>query len=419
MTHDEVAIVGAGIGGLTLALMLDEAGLSCTVYESAPEIRPLGVGINILPHASRELCGLGLEPALARVGIQTRESVFFNRFGQRIYTEPLGRAAGYPWPQFSIHRGDLQQVLLDAVRARLGPDRVVLGHRCVHVDQDDAGATVRFADAGTGAGLPSRRAAVAIGCDGLHSAVRKQLHPEDGDPLYSGINMWRGVTRWTPILSGASMIRAGWFTHGKLVIYPIRDRVDDEGRQLVNWVVEIETPKHLARDWNRRGSLDDFAGTFADWHFDWLDVPAFLAATDGVYEFPMVDQDPLPWWTQGRITLLGDAAHPMVARGSNGAGQAILDARALTTHLAGAGDPGAALAAYEAERLRATSEVVRMNRANPPDAILREVYERTGDRPFDRIDEVISQDEMGALLDRYRRVAGYDRASVGGSVTPP
>ena len=408
----DVAIIGAGIGGLTLALMLHEAGIACSVYEAAPQIRPLGLGINILPHASKELCRLGLEPDLARVGVQTKEAVFFNRFGQRIYTEPLGRAAGYPWPQFSIHRGDLQQVLLRAVEERVGADRVMLGHACVGVDQDDSAAIVRFADAAAGTPLPPRRSRVAVACDGLHSAVRRQLHPEEGAPLYSGFNMWRGVTVWPPILSGASMIRAGWLTHGKMVIYPVRDNVDGLGRQLVNWLVEMETRRHQTRDWNRAGVLDDFFHAIEAWRFDWLDVPAFVKAADAIFEFPMVDQDPLSWWTRGRVTLLGDAAHPMVPRGANGAGQAILDARALTTHLAAGGDPVAALQAYEAERLPATSEVVRMNRTNPPDAIMREVFLRTGDTPFDRIEDVISREEIVALLDRYKKVAGYDLASV-------
>jgi 2-polyprenyl-6-methoxyphenol hydroxylase-like FAD-dependent oxidoreductase len=254
--------------------------------------------------------------------------------------------------------------------------------------------------------MPSQRADAVIACDGLHSAVRKELHPHEGAPLYSGVNMWRGVTRWPPILTGASMIRAGWLARGKMVIYPIREHVDGDGRQLVNWVAELETPKHLARDWNRRGDIDDFIDAFADWHFDWLDVPAFIRASDAILEFPMVDQDPLPFWTQGRITLLGDAAHPMYPRGSNGAGQAILDARALADALAAHDDPRAALAAYEAQRLPVTAEIVLANRTNPPDAILREVVERTGDRPFGRIEDVIGADELARMSDRYKRVTG-------------
>ena len=410
--HLNVIIVGGGIGGFTLALCLNQAGIACRIYESAPEFRPLGVGINVLPHASRELARLGLEAALTRAAVLTREAVFFNRFGQLIYCEPLGREAGYADPQYSIHRGELQRVLMDAAIERLGTQDVHTGWRCVGVDQDEKGAVAHFVDTERGVARSSQRGDVVVACDGLHSAVRKALHPLEGAPRYSGVNMWRGTTRWPAILTGASMIRAGWLATGKMVIYPIRDAVDGAGRQLVNWVAEVETARHDERDWSRRGRLEDFIGAFADWHFDWLDVPAFLRAADAILEFPMVDQDPLPWWSERRITLLGDAAHPMYPRGSNGAGQAILDARSLADALVAEADPVAALAAYEAKRLPFTAEVVRMNRSNPPDAILREVYERTGDRPFARIEDVISAADLAAMSERYKRVAGADRASL-------
>jgi 2-polyprenyl-6-methoxyphenol hydroxylase-like FAD-dependent oxidoreductase len=225
--------------------------------------------------------------------------------------------------------------------------------------------------------------------------------------------MWRGVTRWKPFLSGASMVRAGWLATGKMVIYPIRNAIDAEGRQLVNWVAEIETPHYKKRDWNRPGNLDDFIAAVAEWRFDWLDVPAFLRAADIVLEFPMVDQDPLPRWSFGRVTLLGDAAHPMVPRGSNGAGQAILDARALADALASDTDPVRALQAYEAGRREVTSNIVLTNRKNPPDAILREVFLRTGDRPFARIEDVIAHDELVALSDGYKRISGSNREALG------
>jgi len=407
----EVVIVGGGIGGLALALSLEKAGVPSRVFESSPEIRPIGVGINILPHATKELVRLGLDEGLARVAVETREAVFFNRFGQLIYREPLGRSAGYEWPQFSVHRGDLQMVLLDAVRRRLGGDRVLAGWKCIGFEQDAQGATALFRSTATGEELPPQRGSVLVACAGIHSVIRKQLHPQEGEPLYSGVNMWRGVTRWPPFLSGASMVRAGWLKCGKMVIYPIRERIDAEGRQLVNWVAEIETPRHEQRDWSRRGRLEDFLGAFESWHFDWLDVPAFIRAADQVLEFPMVDQEPLPFWTRGRVTLLGDAAHPMVPRGSNGAGQAILDARALADALSDS-TPEEALQAYEAKRREATANVVRMNRKNPPDAILREVFVRTGDRPFERIEDVIGLDELKAISDGYKRVAGYDRESL-------
>jgi 2-polyprenyl-6-methoxyphenol hydroxylase-like FAD-dependent oxidoreductase len=406
-SENGIIIIGAGIGGLTLGLALHQAGMRCRIYESAPDIRAVGVGVNLLPHATKILAGLGLEDPLRRVAITTAESIFFNRFGQLIYREPVGRFAGYPHPQFSIHRGDLQAVLLEAFVERAGSDSVLKGWHAVAVDQDSRGTVVRFRDA-DGA-RTEQRGSMVVACDGINSAVRRQLYPGEGPPRYSGVNMWRGVTRWKPILTGGSMIRAGWLATGKMVVYPIRDRIDAEGRQLVNWVAELETPHYLSRDWNRRGRIEDFIDAFQDWHFDWLDVPEFIRAADMVLEFPMVDQDPLPRWSFDRVTLLGDAAHPMLPRGSNGAGQAIIDAAVLTECLRRETDPALAFKAYEDQRLAATAKVVRTNRENPPDAILREVYLRTGDKPFKDIDSVIRPDELAAMSDGYKAVTGQQR----------
>jgi 2-polyprenyl-6-methoxyphenol hydroxylase-like FAD-dependent oxidoreductase len=404
----DVLIVGAGIGGLTAALEFARKGIACRVLESAPEIKAVGVGINILPHATRVLADHDLVPALGAVAIETAEAAFFNRFGQLIYREPLGKRAGYSLPQFSIHRGDLQKILLDAVKAKLGADRLHLGWHLASFEQDEAGVTLKFANG------ESRSGSALIACEGIHSVVRRQLYPKEGEPRYSGINMWRGVTRWKPVLGGATMTRAGWLKIGKLVHYPIRDSIDAEGRQLVNWLWEIETPDYKRWDWNRPARVEDFIAGAESWRFDWLDVPAFLRAADVVLEYPMVDKDPLPAWSFGRATLLGDAAHPMYPRGSNGAGQAILDARELATCLAGEKDVAKALKNYEAKRLTPTANVVLENRRSPPDAILREVYERSGNQPFKDIDSVISQRELKALSDRYKQVAGYDQRSLQG-----
>ena len=409
---DDVLIIGAGIGGLTLGLMAHRRGIPVRIFEAAPEIRPIGVGISILPHASKELTELGLQAELERVAVVAKESCFFNRFGQFVYKEPVGTYAGYPWPQFQIHRGDLQQVLYEAFIAEAGADRVVTGHRCVRIEQDEQGATATFAAGGPEGREARVTGAAIVGADGIHSFVRRELHPNDGGPIYSGVNMWRGVTRWKPYLTGQSYMRAGWLTHGKMVIYPIRNNIDGEGRQLINWVAEVETPDHERQDWNTQGRLEDFIGYFADWHFDFLDVPAMIRAADVILEYPMVDKDPLDRWSFGRITLLGDAAHPMYPRGSNGAGQAILDARALADSLAADKDTEAALKAYEDLRLAATAEVVRTNRTTPPDAILREVYLRSGDKPFDRIEDVIDPAELAAITNRYKKIAGYDRQSL-------
>lgn len=403
---DPVLVIGGGIGGLTLALSLHQAGIACRVFEAAPEVKPLGVGINLLPHGTRELTELGLQEALARVAVKTSELAFYNRFGQFIYSEPRGLRAGYEWPQFSIHRGDLHLVLLEAARARLGAEAVVLGAKCAGIEQDAGGVTVRFENGATARGR------CAIGCDGIHSTVRRQLFPGEGGPNYQGINMWRGVTRMKPFLTGASMAVAGWLEAGKMVIYPIRNDLDGQGRQLINWVAEIQSPRNVMQDWSLSGKLEDFYPAFENWRFDWLDVAQLIRDADTILEYPMVDRDPLPWWTQGRVTLLGDAAHPMYPRGSNGAGQAILDARTLAGCLKREPGVAGALKAYEALRLKATGDLVLMNRSNPPDAILREVWRRSGDKPFARIEDVISAEELADMSAAYKRVAGFDRESL-------
>lgn len=406
MTPPRVTIVGAGIGGLVLALELHAAGIPCRIYERAPELRPLGVGINILPHATEVLAELDVLDRLEQIAIETREAVFYNRFGQRIYAEPTGRYAGYSYPQLSIHRGELQLELARTVTERLGQDAIILDHECQGVHQDDHGVTALFRDPATGASLAGITSQVVVGCDGVHSAIRRQFHPTETTPRYSGVLMWRGTTVAPPFLTGASMVRAGWLSTGKLVIYPIRDNVDADGNQLINWVAELERPYDGDRDWTRPGELNDFLPAFADWHFDWLDVPQLLMSYDTILEYPMVDQDPLERWTYGCTTLLGDAAHPMVPRGSNGAGQAILDARRLRLALAEHRDPRDALSDYERERRPKTTTVVLTNRVAPPDAILREVWRRTGDRPFDELESVIGASELAAISQRYKEITG-------------
>lgn len=402
----EVLIVGAGAGGLILALSLKEIGIQCRVYDAVPALSAVGVGINLLPHAVRELDELDLVPALDEVGIRTKDASYFNRFGQHIYTEPAGEAAGYPWPQFSLHRGDMQMVFLKAVRERLGEDSVVTGHRLTHVDLGDEVVTAHFIGP-NGEELPSVRASVLIGADGIKSALRKQFYPDEGDPIYSGLTIWRGATPMPPFLSGANTARIGWMNVGKLMVYPIRDNVDGQGSQLMNFVATLERPRPDSYDWNAKGRLEDFFPVYKDWHFDFLDVPTMLQKTDPILIYPMVDRDPLPTWTFGRATLLGDAAHPMYPRGSNGAGQAILDARFLAGCFKRHGVTDEALREYDVNRVEATGKVVRMNRADPPDAILREVHERSGDKPFERLSDIISDDELQAISERYKTVAGF------------
>ena len=404
--HD-VVIIGAGIGGLTFALALEQVGIRARLYEAAPELLPLGVGLNLLPHAVRVLSSLGLEERLVAAGIPTQEYVFYTRAGQLVYTEPRGLHAGYDWPQVSIHRGDLHAVLLAAVTERLGPDAIRLNHKCVEVEQDDSQVIARFEDGG------EARGSVLIACDGVHSVARALFHPTAAVPRYEGTTQYRGVTRWPRFLTGASMAYLGTNARGKLVVYPIRDDIDGKGTQLINWVIELEeADKHINRDWTRKAKVEDFIAGFENCAFDWLDIPAMLRAADEIYEYPMVDQDPLSFWSRGRISLLGDAAHPMMPRGSNGAAQAIIDAVTLAGLLAGAADASAALKAYEAERLPATSSVVIANRGMSPDAILNVIEERTEGLPFDRIEDVISHDELVDWQERYKAVAGFAASSL-------
>jgi 2-polyprenyl-6-methoxyphenol hydroxylase-like FAD-dependent oxidoreductase len=402
----DVMIVGGGIGGLVLALSLHQIGVNCRVYEGVSELKPLGAGINLLPHAVRELDELGLLPALDAVGIRTKDASYFNHHGQLIYREVAGTAAGYAWPQFSIHRGDLQMLLYKAVLERLGPDSVVTGHKFTLVSQDHDGVTAYFNDH-EGNALPKVRANVMVGCDGVSSTVRKQFYPEEGDPVYSGLTVWRGVTSHKPFLSGADTIRAGWMTVGKLMVYPIRDNIDAEGNQLMNWVATLQRPKPTSYDWNGQAKLEDFFEPYSKWQFEWLDVPAMLQKTERYMVYPMVDRDPVSTWTFGRVTLLGDAAHPMYPRGSNGAGQSILDARYMTGCFKRNGVNADALQDYDKERVAATGKVVLMNRANPPDTVLRVVYERTGGKRFNKIEDVISNTELQEILDNYKAVAGF------------
>ena len=402
----KIAIVGAGIGGLALALGLHQRGLSCDVYETVPEIREIGVGITLLPHAMTELAALGLQAGLEAEGIENLESVFFNRYGQFIYRELRGRHAGYQAPEIGIHRGKLHRALLAAVRQRLGYDHVHLNHRGVGIEQDETGATVAF-QTSSGEPLPSVRADVVVACDGVNSSLRRQFYPDE-QVAFAGINTWRGVTVHKPILTGKSYLRIGSIETGKMVIYPIADNVDGSGNQLVNWVAEIRQEGAPMNDWNRPGDAADFIEIVKDWRFDWLDVPALIRGASQSFEYPMVDKDPVPRWTFGRMTMLGDAAHPMYPRGSNGSAQALIDARTLADQLAQGGDPREALARYEALRLAPTSKVVETNRTMPPDFIIMKADELSGGKPIaGSIDDLISQDALREISDQYKTVAGF------------
>jgi 2-polyprenyl-6-methoxyphenol hydroxylase-like FAD-dependent oxidoreductase len=401
----KVAIIGGGICGLSLALNLKNRGIAASVYERAPEIKPLGVGITLLPHAMREFSALGLGDELLAAGIENTESCFFNRFGQLIYKEPRGKFAGYQYPEVGIHRGTLHLILYKAARKALGPGAILLDHDAASVTQDDAGVTVHFIN------RESVRADVAIACDGINSALRKQFYPDD-KVAFAGINTWRGVTRRKPIFDGRTYMRVGSILTGKIVIYPIVDNIDGDGRQLINWMAEIKRDTFEQNDWNKPGDLKDFFPLYADWRFPWLDVAQMIRDADQILEYPMVDKDPIARWTFGRVALAGDAAHPMYPRGSNGAAQAAIDARTLADLLHGDADPATALKAYEAVRAEPAAKVVRTNREHPPDFINIKVEELVGDKPFDDLDKFITQDELRALSENYKRVAGFALADV-------
>jgi 2-polyprenyl-6-methoxyphenol hydroxylase-like FAD-dependent oxidoreductase len=288
---------------------------------------------------------------------------------------------------------------------------VQLGHRVNRIDQNASRVTLHFDNGHFEHGK------LAIGCDGIHSAVRKQLFPDEGAPRYSGINMWRGAVRWPAFLGGDTMLSSGWFTVGKMVIYPIRPpdpsgTPETGGKPLINWVAELARAEAVRQDWTGRGRLEDMMPAFAGLHFDFLDITGMIEATEEILEYPMVDRDPLDRWSFGRITLLGDAAHPMYPRGSNGAGQAIVDARFLTGRIKALGATPDALIAYEKVRNPATANVVLTNRSNPPDTILREVWDRSGGKPFARIEDIMPTAELAAILDRYRKVSGFDRETL-------
>ena len=401
-----VAIIGGGIGGLALALGLHRRGIACEVFESAAEVREIGVGITLLPHAMRELAELGVQAPLEAQGIENLESVFFNRWGQFIFREPRGRHAGYPLPELGMHRGKLHRVLFDEALARLGPGAIHLDHRCTGTMQDEHGVTISFH------GQAPVRADIAIACDGVNSAVRQQFYP--GEELaFTGINTWRGVSVHKPILTGRSYLRVGSIDTGKMVIYPIVDDVDGQGNQLINWVAEMRQDVRERNDWNKPGRLEDFIGIFEQWKFDWLDVPALIASAQQVFEYPMVDRDPVARWTFGRVTLLGDAAHPMYPRGSNGSAQALIDARVLADGLANSSDAPAALQAYEAKRLAPTAQVVQTNRSVPPDFIIMKADELSHGQPFEgSIDDLVSQEELRRISEDYKNVAGFSLAAM-------
>jgi 2-polyprenyl-6-methoxyphenol hydroxylase-like FAD-dependent oxidoreductase len=398
-------VVGAGVGGLTTALSLQQVGADVEVFEAVEEVRPLGVGINLLPHAVRELGGLGLLEQLRSRSVGPELLLYCTDRGQEIWREPRGLAAGYPYPQLSTHRGWLQKVLHDAFVERLGRDRLHLGHRLVRIDGTGAHPVAVFPQAEV-------EADVVVAADGIHSAARAQFRPAEGPPLWNGSLMWRGIAQVPPVLDGRTMVWAG-HPEQKFVGYPIAEGSDRT--QDFNFIAELRRPgSPLAsrEDWNRRGDPGDFLPPFESWAFPWLDVPAVIRSARETFLFPMVDRDPLDQWTFGRTTLLGDAAHPMYPIGSNGASQAILDARVLAgCFRRHADDVDVALARYESARRPATAAIVRANRGLGPELPMKLVHERAPEG-FTDIGSVISREEIAQVTEEYRRTAGFALAAL-------
>ncbi len=402
-----VLIAGGGIGGMALALTLHQIGLPCIVYEAVPELQPLGVGINLQPNAVREFYDLGLsEQVLDTIGIQAREWALVGRNGRDVYAEPRGLGAGYRWPQYAVHRGALQMLLYRTACERLGPDAVRLGHRVVGYRNGEHGVTAQI-ETRDGRKLQAD-GALLVAADGLHSAVRAQMHPTQPPIHWGGAIMWRGTTPGLPVRSGASFVGVGSLNH-RVVFYPISAPDPATGLATINWIAEITVDNSQGwtqGDWNRRVKLADFAHHFDGWDYGWLDVPAMLRGATEVFEYPMIDRDPVPTWVDGRVALLGDAAHVMYPVGSNGASQAIVDARVLGAALVTQGVGPAALQRYDQQLCASISALVLRNRGAGPFGLLGLVDERCGG-VFDDIEEVVPAVEREAYMARYKAAAGF------------
>lgn len=416
MARNEVLIAGGGIGGLVLALTLHQIGVRCTVLESVRELKPLGVGINLQPNAVRELEDLGIgEAELDAVGIPAREWALVGLNGKDIYAEPRGKLAGYRWHQYAVHRGQFHMLLYRTVLERLGPEAVRLGCRVSGYRKDTDGVTalVERADGGR----EELSGALLVGADGIHSAIRAQMHPDQPPIHWGGTIMWRGTARGVPIRSGSSFVGLGTSRH-RVVLYPI-SHPDADGLADINWIAEQTFDAD--HDWSKSGwfrpvGLSEFAHEFEGFVYDWLDLPALLAGSDAVYENPMIDRDPLPTWADGPVLLIGDAAHPMYPTGSNGASQAIIDARVLGRIMTQQGVNAASLAAFDAELCGPIGAVAMRNRGAGPFGLLNMVDERCGGQ-FDDIDAVIPAEERAAFMLAYQKAAGFAKEQL--NAAPP
>lgn len=404
-----VIIAGAGPGGLTLALLLHQRNIPALVFEAVPELKPLGVGINLLPHSVRVFHNLGLQETLVNTGVETSTLYFCNKFGQEIKSEPRGVRAGYQYPQISIHRGFFQMLLYKEAVSRLGQNAITSGHALESWRDVENGVEVTLrTESGRAVTVEG---SCLIAADGIKSTARNILHPDEGDPLYSGALLWRFTTRETPYFDGRTMVMAGNYDQ-KWVCYPI-SKPDENGEALMNWIAELAVPdwNQLDQDWVNEVSKEVFCEPFASWDFGWLDVPRVIDDAEKIYQYPMTDREPLERWTHDHMTLLGDAAHPMYPIGSNGASQAILDAEELANQLSSGKTILNALVAYEEVRRPATSKIVLANRGEGPDIILQMAEDRAPDG-FDNIHDVITPEEFETISSRYKQTAGFSLKQV-------
>ncbi|OBY25363.1 flavin-dependent oxidoreductase [Leisingera sp. JC1] len=397
-----ILIAGGGIAGLTLGLTLHQIGVPFRIFEAARELKPMGVGINLQPNAVRELFDLGLEAELDAIGVRTRQLGFYSKLGKTIWEEPRGLGAGYAWPQYSVHRGELQMMLHRTLVQRAGPGCVETGARAAGFENTEDGAALLLADGRRIGG------SLVVAADGIHSALRAQMVPDEGAPIWNGRILWRATTRAPAFKGGAAMAMIG-HDHLRLVAYPISSP-DADGRVTMNWIAEKSfdpSAPWRKEDWNRPADITEFLPDFEDWRFDWIDVPALIRGAEAVYEYPMVDRNPLARWTYGHVTLMGDAAHPTYPVGSNGASQAIVDARVIGAKLLAQGVTAAALEAYEAEVRPVTTAVGLANRAGGgPDGVLQRVEDLCGGG-FADITEVIPHAELAAHAAKYKSIAGF------------
>jgi 5-methylphenazine-1-carboxylate 1-monooxygenase len=405
-------IIGGGIGGLTTALSLAAAGIEACVCESAPQLDPLGLGINLQPNAVRELVELGLGPALAATAIPTSTLAYYNRHGQLIWSEKRGLAAGYAWPQYSIHRGELLLILREAARAAIGLENIRTGQHLLAFEEDATGVTAHLQERASGRTLASERADILIGADGIHSTVRQQLHPALAMPVASGAIQWRGAVEAAPFLDGRTQVMIGHRAQ-RTIIYPMSRAAAARGGSLINWVAYLgnqgATPER--ESWDRKVATERFIGAYEGWNFPWIPALDLMAATRDIYEYPETDHDPLPRWSFGRVTLLGDAAHAMRPVGSQAGSQAIIDARVLAQALAAAATPEQGLVDYEAIRRPVMNEIIERNRDYGPEIVMQMAEERAP-QGFERIEDVIPRAELEEIARSFKLAAGFDPATL-------